>query len=231
VAKLDPTGALLWQSPPLDDGTCSPCQSPLALTADDDAVIAMLTGPMPRHTTVYELDAHGQIAWQRDLPGIFTEGPVVAHNGTIRIVFASMATNTAKLVSLSAKGDVLWTADLNDDFQQTGDDDLVVGLDGVTVARTFNNIVAVDATGAVLWKMPVYPNGAYSAAVDAHGTLVVLAGDVVGIDAHTGMKRWSVSGPGFDGGMLYFASSMVLGASRSVVGATFGGALFLARDP
>lgn len=84
---------------------------------------------------------------------ILVQGPVVAGDSTLRLVTGvndAAAVPTTLVSALSASGEVLWQARLEEDYQQTWEQALTVAGDGTTVVRTFRALTAVGPDGAVL---------------------------------------------------------------------------------
>ncbi len=199
VVKLTPQGVPVWTSPPVDTGFPGSI-SRIALSRDDKAVFATRVDSSAQATRLHELYPDGTEAWHTDLDGDFSfSGPAVALDGTLRIATtkatgANQASVTT-LYSLDASGQVLWTSPVGD-AQGPAGDQLAIGPDGTTVLRMFNDVYAYDATGAMRWMLPVYPNGPYDAVIDSTGTLLTTAGmpldHVTAIDVAGGAQLWSV---------------------------------------
>lgn len=231
VVHIARDGTELWTSPALDDGSCGGCISDPALFDHDAVIVATYT--LKGGTTLRCLDDQGAIAWQRHIDGILTEGPAVASDGSLRLVTGvSGAAGPVTWVSaVSADGAPLWRTELDADYQQTGDDALVIATDGATFVHTFTALFAVGPAGKIRWRVDAPTNLSYDAVVDAHGVLVGLLGAVRGLDAATGAERWHIDGPGISGKTYYYLSNVALGPNRCLVGANHGGRLFSACDP
>ncbi len=228
IVRVSPDGAVLFTSPPLGEGA----SSVIALEPNDDAVIATLTADAG--TTVRRLDERGAFAWERHVDGILTEGPAIAPDGSVRVVTgvsdAAMVPTTI-VTALTEEGEPLWETRLDEDYQQTWENALVVGADGATFVHTFQALIALAPDGGVRWRIDAPANLSYDAVVDTGGTLVALLGPVRAISAATGDELWRVEGPDPVGGTFFYASNLALRPHGCLVGASHGGELFSACDP
>jgi outer membrane protein assembly factor BamB len=230
VAKVGPDGATVWESEALVPG-CGDCSSQIALAGPDDRVV-VATGWSPDGsgvtwtTRLIELAADGSVAWTRDMDGLFTQGPAVHTDGTLRIAVGLLKgpPYTTNLHAFGADGALLWQTDTQEDPEQTWGDPLVIAPSGTTLVHAFDAIDAVSATGEVLWRRPTQTNLDYDALVDPDGTLVLqIDGAVTALDAETGAERWTLAATSFPAGLA-------LGLNRSMA-VLSGNGLVLARDP
>jgi outer membrane protein assembly factor BamB len=238
LARVSPDGTVLWESEPIDDGTCGGCISEVALWPDDRIVVMSLAvdpvDPGRGRTTAHGLSAGGAETWQRTIDGILTQGPAIASDGTLRMVTGvtdEAGTTTTIVSSLTDRGEMAWQTRLPEDYEQTWDHALPIAPDGTTFVHTFRALTAIGPDGAVRWRIETPTNLSYDAVVDTHGTLAAMLGPIRGLDVATGEELWHVDGPGPVDGTLYYISNLVLAPEGCLLGASHGGTLFSACDP
>jgi outer membrane protein assembly factor BamB len=217
IAKLTALGQVMWTSPTLPT-TCSFGTSEIALTQEDHPVVAFATtrsgaGCMQAAqliTRVATLDDGGAVAWQRDFPGLWGPDPAIALDGTIRLALTGTdTTQPMHLLELDASGNTIWDTDLGADSANVGSSPPAIAMDGAAVVQTSEGLVAISASGQILWRRPASNAFQSDVAVDPDGTLAFLDQELSGIDVATGTPRWSLQGA-----VVAFA----VGTSGSVVG-------------
>jgi outer membrane protein assembly factor BamB len=224
IEKLSADGEVLWTSAMLFT-RCSFGTSTIALTQDDVVVVAFATlvaeepdadlpclmPPGNMVTRLMALGADGSVSWQHDFPGTWTADPSVALDGTIRMGLAGGDGDAMMehLVSVDGRGNVLWDTTLQDDSLDVGESPVVLAKDGTAVVRTGEALVAVSASGQIVWRDPLSAAFAYDAVVDADGELVVSEENLYGFDMATGAMRWSIPN---------VTAPFAVGASGTVVG-------------
>ncbi len=239
VAKLAADGSLVWKSPSF--ALCSLGASPIALAPGDVPIFIFATTHDSCTTStvaqMVSLASDGTIAWQHDFSAPdWAIDPGIAPDGTIRVGLAPADTmQPLHLESLDASGAVLWDTNLESSGINVWESAMPIDKDGTAYARTNGGVVAVSASGTILWTWPGSPSFAYDAVVDESGVLAINDGDTVGLDIATGSQRWS-----FEGGTPTppaVAPPFVAGLPGSIGGTlvtadqTARYAFFLAKEP
>jgi hypothetical protein len=223
LARVSTDGALLWR-------TFANVTPPLVLGPADDAVVS---------GQVY--DAAGNQAWTLpggDLAAVGAQGDIVG--------LSSQDGQSFELVTVAPGGaveqDVVLQANNIDAYQ------LAVAGDGTAVVLLANEasapgltkshvtIIAVDASGKTRWTTPLDVSLPFDPAnltthygvfVDGAGTVIVTAGEVLGLDLASGAVLWTLQ-PAEPNVCLRPA---VLGTDGAILATQCDGTVFLARDP
>src|SRR4029079_3035376 len=151
--RIEPDGTARWRSAPLDPNACGGCISDIALLAGHRVAIATLSTDS---ADLRLLDGmSGAVLWTRHLDGVLVQSPAVAQDHSIRIVNGvtdSAGVTTTIVSSFSAVGELLWQTRLQEDYEQTWEDALVIDPSGAAYVHTFHALISLDAGGQVRWR-------------------------------------------------------------------------------
>lgn len=226
VAKLTPTGTLVWTSSLLD------CSFRVVLTEKDHPILSDCRTP-----ALSEVDENGSLVWRTQLtsmPG--TSAVAVAQDGSIRAVapLSDKGESSVSVFSLDATGEILWNTAIPWSHGATWPGQtLAIAPDGTAIVFETDRIIAVSRTGEVLWthQEPAVGEGV----VGSDGTVVVANGEgtLVALDVATGARKWTLGDAS-----RRFTGPFALALGGAVVACTSvppaGSGLFglvLARDP
>lgn len=213
-------GTLVWRSEPL-----AGYAEPAAIGHDGRVLVS---ASRAERAEVVALDgASGGLLWRHQTDG-YAGPPAVAPDGSLRFALGAPDLSSQELVALETDGSVRFRTALPGQAVSVGQPSCI-DAQGRTHVRTWDALVAVDASGSVLYSRDVHPNGAFSCATDPAQTLFYSSLGFAAVDGDSGETLWSLD-DGFPAapGTLAFSGPVVLaGERRLVLMDHAGGVVFL----
>jgi outer membrane protein assembly factor BamB len=223
VVATSSLGEFLWRSEPLAgyaDNAAIDHQGRVIVSASryETAELVALDG------------ATGALLWRFDAEG-YSGPPAVAPDGSIRFPLGSPKLTSQELIALEADGSLRFRTPLPGNPVSVGMPTCVDTF-GRSFVRTFDALVAVDETGAVLFSKDVHPNGVYTCAIDESGDAFYASLGFAAFDPASGNTLWSLA-DGFAGpapNTLYYSGPVVIAGDRRLILMDHGGGVHILGD-